>query len=679
VKSDPPRDGGEKRVLVEGVWPEIDAGAFPVKRVIDDRFVVAADLIADGHEVLGGALLFRHRDDSAWREVRLAPAPGGNDRWQASFELDRLGVWRYAVEGWIDHGATWLRALRIKAAAGEQSAADLPVELLVGSQLCAAAAARASESSPAGPTASPAPSPSPSEDAARLRDAARALENTRSPVAERVELALSPALAQILSRWPDRHRAARYPRELEVLVDRRLARYSTWYEFFPRSCGPAGAHGTLRDAEARLPYIAGMGFDVVYLPPIHPIGVNFRKGKNNTLDAGPDDVGSPWAIGSAEGGHTAVHPQLGTLADVRRFVRVAAGYGLELALDIAFQAAPDHPWVKEHPEWFRTRPDGTIQYAENPPKKYQDIYPLDFESENWRALWQELLSVFRFWIEQGVKIFRVDNPHTKSLHFWGWCLGEIKARHPDVIFLAEAFTAPRRMYALAKLGFTQSYTYFTWRESAWDFQTYLTEITTPPVVEFFRPNFWPNTPDILPEHLMNRGRGAFAARLILAATLAANYGIYGPAFELMDNRPRPGSGEYLDNEKYELKVWDIERADSLRPLIRRINRIRRENPALQDNRLLRFHASDNPNLLCYSKRTEDRSSVVLMVVNLDQNGRQGGFVHLDLAELGLRDGEPFRVRDLVGGGRYTWHGAHNYVELDPHSMPAHVFTIETLA
>jgi starch synthase (maltosyl-transferring) len=659
VRSEP-RDEGEKRVLVEGVWPEIDAGAYPVKRVIGDRFTVAADLVVDGHDMQGGALLYRHEKETSWREVRLASI--GNDRWQASFDLDRLGVWRYAVEGWIDHAATWLHTLHIKAEAGEQSAADLPVEVLVGSRLCVAAGTRAADAG--------------SSDAARLLEAASALAATATPIADRVALALDPGLAEILARWPDRQRASRYPRELSVVVDPRRARYSTWYEFFPRSAGPPGVHGTLRDAEARLPYVADMGFDVLYLPPIHPIGTAHRKGKNNTLTVEPGDVGSPWAIGSAEGGHTAVHPELGTLEDLRHFVRAAAELDLHVALDIAFQASPDHPWVAQHPEWFKQRPDGTIQYAENPPKKYQDIYPLDFESTDWRGLWNELLSVFLFWIEQGVTIFRVDNPHTKSFHFWGWCIGEIKRRHPEVLFLSEAFTAPKRMYALAKLGFTQSYTYFTWRESAWEFQQYLTELTSPPVVEFFQPNFWPNTPDILPAHLVGRGRGMFAARLILAATLTANYGIYGPAFELMDNRLRPGSGEYMDNEKYQLKVWDIDRPDSLRPLIRRVNRIRRSNPALQDNRRLRFHAADNPFILCYSKRTEDHTNVILVAVNLDPNSRQSSMVHLDLGELGVAADQPFRVRDLVGGGRYTWHGPHNYVELDPFTMPAHVFIVE---
>jgi starch synthase (maltosyl-transferring) len=651
----PPLDG-RRRVLIEAVLPEIDAGVYPVKRVVGDRFTVSADLVADGHDVLGGALLYRRPGDGEadWR--RLAMREIVNDRWDAELLLDEIGVWHYTVEGWIDHGSTWRKHLQKKFEAG--AFADLPVELLIGAELVAGAARRASGA-----------------EASHLHQLAVALKNESLPIDTRVVMALANETGEVLARHPDLALAGRYPRTLSVVVDRVRARFSTWYEMFPRSCGAPDTHGSFRDAEERLGYIADMGFDVLYLPPIHPIGTAFRKGKNNTLTPEPDDVGSPWAVGSPDGGHTAIHPQLGTAADFRRFLRAAHDRGLEVALDIAFQCSPDHPWVKQHPDWFKERPDGTIQYAENPPKKYQDIYPLDFESRDWWGLWQGLKGVFLHWIGEGVKIFRVDNPHTKALRFWGWCIGEIRAAHPDVIFLAEAFTRPKLMYALAKLGFSQSYTYFTWRENAWELRTYLEELTAPPVVEFFRPNFWPNTPDILPDHLIGAGHGAFARRLILAATLTANYGIYGPAYELMDNKLRPGSGEYLDNEKYELKRWEIGRPDSLRPLVRRINKIRRENPALHDNRLLRFHHSENPNLLCYSKRTEDRSNVVLVAVNVDPVYRQGGFIDLDLGELGL-DGGPFHVRDLVGNGRYLWHGSRNYVELDPSSVPAHVFVIE---
>ena len=654
VSSKAPPEDGRLRVLIEAVSPEIDAGAHPVKRVVGDLFTVEADLVADGHDVLGGALLHRRPGEAEWRRTALREIV--NDRWGAQILLDEVGLWHYTIEGWVDHAATWRKHLKAKFDAG--AAGDLPVELQIGAELVAAAARRATGAA-----------------ARQLRALAVALADESLALETRVTMALAADAAELVSAHPDLAHASRYRRELAVTVDRTRARFSSWYEMFPRSCGAPGTHGSFRDAEERLGYVADLGFDVLYLPPIHPIGTAFRKGKNNTLTPEPGDVGSPWAVGAAEGGHTAIHPQLGTAADFRRFLRAAADRGLELALDIAFQCSPDHPWVAEHPAWFKQRPDGTIQYAENPPKKYQDIYPLDFESEDWWGLWQALKGVFLHWIGEGVKIFRVDNPHTKALRFWGWCIGEIRRDHPEVIFLAEAFTRPKLMYALAKLGFTQSYTYFTWRQSAWELRTYLEELTSPPVVEFFRPNFWPNTPDILPDHLIGAGHGAFALRLVLAATLSSSYGIYGPAYELMENRLRPGSGEYLDNEKYELKTWELNRPDSLRPLIRRINKIRRENPALHDNRSLRFHPAENPNLLCYSKRTDDRSNVVLVAVNVDPVYRQGGFVDLDLAELGLSGGA-FHVRDLVGNGRYLWHGARNYVELDPASVPAHVFVIE---
>ncbi len=654
VTSQAPPEDGRLRVLIEAVSPEIDAGAHPVKRVIGDVFAVEADLVADGHDVLGGALLYRPPGEAAWRRAPMRELV--NDRWRAEILVDQIGVWHYTVEGWIDHAATWRKHLRPKVDGGVF--ADLPVELQIGAELVAAAAARASGA-----------------EASLLHQLAARLADDSLPVDGRVVMALAPDAGEVLSAHPDLDQAARYPRELAVVVDRVRARFSAWYEMFPRSCGAPGTHGTFRDAEERLGYVADLGFDVLYLPPIHPIGAAFRKGKNNTLTPTPDDVGSPWAVGAADGGHTSIHRQLGTAADFRRFLRAAADRGLELALDIAFQCSPDHPWVAEHPDWFKQRPDGSIQYAENPPKKYQDIYPLDFESRDWWGLWQALRDVFLHWIGQGVKIFRVDNPHTKALRFWGWCIGEIRAKHPEVLFLAEAFTRPKLMYALAKLGFSQSYTYFTWRESAWDLRTYLEELTSPPVVEFFRPNFWPNTPDILPDHLIGAGHGAFALRLVLAATLSSSYGIYGPAYELMENQLRPGSGEYLDNEKYELKRWELGRRDNLRPLIKRVNKIRRENPALHDNRRLRFHAAENPSILCYSKRTEDRTNVILVAANVDPVYRQGGFIDLDLGELGV-PGHSFHVRDLIGNGRYLWHGSRNYVELDPASVPAHVFVIE---
>ncbi len=454
------------------------------------------------------------------------------------------------------------------------------------------------------------------------------------PQSARFAEATSAAVIAVAARHPDRADATR-GRAGRVVVDPVLARFSAWYEMFPRSAGPAGQHGTLRDCARRLPYVASMGFDVLYLPPVHPIGRSYRKGPNNTLEAGAADVGSPWAIGAPEGGHKAVHPELGTLDDLRALVREARVLGIEVAIDIALQASPDHPYVKEHPEWFLHRADGSIQYAENPPKKYQDVYPFDFEGPAWESLWHELASIFLFWCEQGLRVFRVDNPHTKPLRFWQWCIADVKSAYPDAVFLAEAFTRPKLMYALAKLGFTQSYTYFTWRQSKQELSEYVTAITRPPISEFYRPNFWPNTPDILPEHLQFGGRAAFVQRLVLAATLSSNYGIYGPPFELMEHVAREGTEEYLDNEKYQIRTWDIDRKDSLRDVIALVNRIRRENPALQDNRIT-FHPTDDEQLLAFSKRSADGASVVLVVVNLDAHHAHAANVELDLDALGLR-------------------------------------------
>jgi starch synthase (maltosyl-transferring) len=459
------------------------------------------------------------------------------------------------------------------------------------------------------------------------------------------------------------------------VVDREKARFSTWYEMFPRSCGlESGRHGTFKDCMARLPYVAAMGFDVLYLPPIHPIGRTHRKGDNNNPVAGPDDPGTPWAVGSEEGGHKSLHPQLGTLKDFRDFVTSARGYDIEIALDIAFQCSPDHPYVEEHPEWFRRRPDNTVQFAENPPKKYEDIYPFDFETYSWQELWHELKSIVTFWIEQGIRIFRVDNPHTKPFHFWQWLITEIKKSYPDVIFLSEAFTRPKVMYRLAKLGFTQSYTYFAWRNTAWELTQYFTELTRGNAREYFHPNLWPNTPDILTEYLQFGGRPAFMARLVLAATLGANYGIYGPAFELCENRPKePGSEEYLDSEKYEVKNWDISGPDSLKDFVARVNQIRRENAALQGDWSLRFHEVDNTQLICYSKHTDDFSNVVLVVVNLDPHHTQSGWVEFPLEELGIDPQRSYQMHDLLSGARYLWRGTRNYVELNSQVAPAHIF------
>jgi starch synthase (maltosyl-transferring) len=644
---------GRRRVVIERVSPEIDCGRFPIKRVVGEAVIVEADVFADGHDQVACQLLYRREGEKEWQRSPMTAL--GNDRWQGAFPVPKAGRYEYTIEGWIDQFQTWRNGLAKRIAAGQ----DVHVDLLIGAGLIEGAAGRAD-----------------GEDAGLLRGWARRIREEKDPQSA-TSCALQEELLRVVQRYPERQFGTRYGKPLSVVVDRERAAFSTWYEVFPRSCSPeAGRHGTFRDCEAWLPYIASMGFDVVYLPPIHPIGHAFRKGKNNSVVAEPGDVGSPWAIGSEEGGHTSVHSQLGTLEEFRHFVSQATEHGLEVALDIAFQCTLDHPYVKQHPEWFRKRPDGTIQYAENPPKKYQDIYPLDFESRDWLALWNELKNVFQFWIGQGVRIFRVDNPHTKAFAFWEWVIGEIKKEHGDVLFLAEAFTRPHVMYRLAKLGFSQSYTYFTWRNTKQELTDYFTELTQTEVSKYFRPNLWPNTPDILPEFLQAGGRPAFMIRLILAATLGASYGIYGPAFELCENTPaQPGSEEYLNSEKYELKHRDVHAAWSLKDLISRINRIRKKNAALQSNRNLRFHGTDNPMLICYSKTTDDLSNVIVVIVNLDSFHRQTGWVQLDLTALGLEADHAFQVHDLLGEGRYLWQGSRNYVELTPESLPAHVLQV----
>lgn len=648
-----PQKNARRRVAIERVSPEIDGGRFAIKRVVGESVVVEADIFADGHDQLACRVLYWQ---GTGREPQSSPmTPLVNDRWRGEFRVSTIGTYRYTVEGWTDRFKTWRDDLRKRIAAGQ----EVQIELLIGADLIADAAKRAAGLD----------SELLCEWARRLHDSAKS-ESGKS-------IALEEELLPAMGRYPDPKLASRYEKELSVTVDRPKARFSSWYEVFPRSCSPeAGRHGTLQDCETWLPYIASMGFDVVYLTPIHPIGSTYRKGKNNSVVAKSEDPGSPWAIGSAEGGHKAIHPRLGTLQDFRRFFSKAGEHGLEVALDIAFQCSPDHPYTREHPEWFWKRPDGTIQYAENPPKKYQDIYPLNFETSDARELWDELKSVFQFWIDQGVRIFRVDNPHTKPFPFWEWVIGEIKGQHPDVIFLAEAFTRPHVMLRLAKIGFSQSYTYFAWRKTKQELTEYFTELTQTDVREYFRANLWPTTPDILPQFLQVGGRAAFMIRVVLAGMLGANYGIYGPAFELCENAAlEPGSEEFLYSEKYEIKHRDLNAEGSLRDFIARVNRIRKDNPALQSDRRLRFHDTDNPQLLCFSKSTDDLSNVIVVVVNLDSFHTQSGWVHLDLSSLGLDADNPFQVHDLLSDGRFLWRGARNYVELAPGSLPAHVLRV----
>lgn len=641
-----------QRVVIEHVTPKVNGGRYPIKRIVGESVVVEADIFADGHEKLAARLLWRLSGESDWKESPMTLLV--NDLWRGSFPTSKIGKYEYTIEGWVDHFATW-RADFEKRVAAKQ---DLGIEISIGVEIIRQCLSRAT-----------------GEDLLRLNKYIDLL-NT-GDIASRVETALDEHLQTLMDRHPDRKKSTSYHMILPVSVDRPKARFSSWYEMFPRSASPEpGRHGTFRDLIDRLPYIAGLGFDVLYLPPIHPIGNSFRKGKNNTLVASAGDPGSPWGIGSEAGGHKSIHPQLGTLADFHSLVHEAKEYGIEIALDVALQCSPDHPYVKEHRSWFKERPDGRIQYAENPPKKYQDIYPLNFDCDDYLDLWAEMKSIFLYWIEQGVLIFRVDNPHTKPFRFWEWLIAEIKREHPEVIFLAEAFTRPKTMHRLAKIGFTQSYTYFTWRNDKWELERYFNEIAEQSGREYFIPNFWPNTPDILHEYLQIGGRPAFITRLVLAATTSGNFGIYGQAFELCRNEPiEKGSEEYLNSEKYEIKHFDPDDPASISHIISAVNRARKDNPALQTNWNIKFHKIDNPFLLFYSRQSIDNNNTVLVAVNLDPHNTQIGWVDLAIADLGLKWNESYQVHDLLTDEKYIWHGERNYIELNPHKMPAHIFRL----
>jgi starch synthase (maltosyl-transferring) len=646
---------GRVRAVIDAVLPVVDGGRFPIKRIAGETVGIEAHCFTDGHDKL--RVVLRWQGAGASDEYEVDMQSRANDVWLAEFTPPRAGRYRYTVAAWVDHFESWRRELERR-----DDPADIRVALQVGAALIDEAATRAAGSDAA----------ILAEWSAQLRAvSAGAGADTGALKA----MALDAARAAIVARHADRSLAATVTQEL--VADRTRAGFGSWYEMFPRSAGvEPGRHGTFRDVEARLPYLADMGFDVLYFPPIHPIGRINRKGTNNSLVARPEDVGSPWAIGAAEGGHKDILPQLGTLEDFRRLLAKARESGIEVALDIAFQCAPDHPYVTAHPQWFKHRPDGSVQYAENPPKKYQDIYPFDFETQDWRALWVELKSIVDFWIAQGVGIFRVDNPHTKTFGFWEWLIDAVKRDQPDVLFLAEAFTRPRLMHRLAKLGFTQSYTYFTWRNTKQELTEYFTDLALGPGREYYRPNVWPNTPDILHETLQSGLRPVFAARLVLAATLAANYGIYGPTYELLESAPRePGSEEYRDSEKYQLRHWTIETSGSLWSLIARMNRIRRENAALQSDRGLHFCRIDNDQLIAYLKIDAGSGNVILTVVNLDPHHPQSGWVELDVDALKLDVDQPYQVHDLLSEQRYIWRGRSNYVMLDPQRAPAHVFRL----
>ena len=647
---------GRTHAVVDAVLPAVDGGRFAVKCVAGEPLGIEAHCFTDGHEMIRVVLQWRAASETSFREVPMTLLH--NDIWLASFTPPDVGRYVYTVVAWVDNFESWRHELMRRV-----DEADIRIALRLGAIALDAAASRAS-----------------GEDSASLGKLARQLETSAADTGldapHLKALALDESLATLAQRYPDRRFETRYSAELPLVADRVRARFSSWYELFPRSAGNTpGVHGTFRDVEARLPAIAAMGFDVLYFPPIHPIGRIQRKGRNNVLVTEEGDVGSPWAIGSDEGGHKSILPALGTIDDFRHLLAEARGNGLEIALDIAFQCAPDHPYVKEHPDWFRWRPDGTVQYAENPPKKYQDIYPFNFECQDWRGLWAELRSVFAYWIEQGVQIFRVDNPHTKAFPFWEWVITSIKAEYPGIIFLAEAFTRPKVMHRLAKLGYSQSYTYFTWRNTKAELVDYFNELANGPGADYFRPNVWPNTPDILHAQLQSGKAAMFRTRLALAATLAASYGIYGPAYELLEHLPRGVGEEYLDSEKYQLRTWDHDRPDSLAPFITRINRIRKDNPALQDNQGLRFLPVDNDQLLAFVKQSPDGQNTILTVVNLDPDNPQSGWIGVLPESLGVDPQAPYQVHDLLNDQRFTWRGEYNYVRLDPQQTPAHVFHV----
>jgi starch synthase (maltosyl-transferring) len=648
------------RVVVEPVRPLVDGGAFPAKSAVGEPLTVAADVFTDGHDVVAAALRWRHLtahgQPGPWQEQPMSPV--GNDRYVGTFTPTGLGRIEYDVVGWIDRLETWRRDTVKKIEAG----LDVAIELRAGAALV--------DHALDGTTGQ--------DDRGHLARLDRALERGDTSVLD------DDRWSEVFWRCSPRDPAARLTRPLPVDIDPLHGSFGAWYEFFPRSSvrssddHPPIEHPprTLVESIDRLDHVASMGFDVVYLPPIHPIGFTKRKGRNNATTATPDDVGSPWAIGSSAGGHTAVAPELGTVADVGRFADACSARGMRLALDIAFQCSPDHPWVEEHPDWFAKRSDGSIQFAENPPKKYEDIYPLDFESADWQGLWEALADVFRFWIDRGVTVFRVDNPHTKAFAFWEWAIATIRREHPEAVFLAESFTRPRVMERLAKLGFNQNYTYFAWRQSQWELREYFTDLATR-TVDYFRPNAWPNTPDILTEQLQHGGRAAFVSRAVLAATLSPSWGVYGPAFELLEHTAvREGSEEYLDSEKYQLRSWDLDRDDSLAPLLARLNSIRRDHRAFRNLHTLRVHECDDPGILCFSKTDPaGLGRPVIVVVNLDPHHRHSAFVDIDLAAVGLPYGADYDVVDQLGGVTYRWSANMNFVDLAPWSAMAHVFTV----
>ncbi|MFY7742707.1 MAG: alpha-1,4-glucan--maltose-1-phosphate maltosyltransferase [Flavobacterium sp.] len=640
----------QTRIIIESVKPQLDGGSFYIKRIVNQKVIVSAHVFADGHDVVECCVKFKYEKDKKWSEVRMSPTE--NDEWEAEFIVEKQGFYSYFIEGWVDYALNWQHGTERKIKDNQH----VKSELLEGAEYCQAILKEVTK-----------------EEKAYLNSVIKAFQDAKL-YDSAIEIALSDELHQIFKKYPTRT-LANSSAELKVYVDRKKALFSTWYEFFPRSASETpGKHGTFKDCERLLPRVAEMGFDTLYFPPIHPIGEVNRKGKNNATTAEKGDVGSPWGIGSKHGGHKSTHPELGTIDEFKSLVKKAQSMGIEVAMDYALQAAPDHPYVKDFPQWFKWRPDGTVQYAENPPKKYQDIQPIYFESGDWKNLWKELLDVALFWVEEcGIRVFRVDNPHTKPFYFWGWLIGEIKKKHPDVLFLSEAFTRPKIMNELAKQGFTQSYTYFTWRNTKAELIEYLTELTQTEQKEFFRPNFWPNTPDILPFALQTGNESVYLQKYFLAATLSSSVGIYGPAYEYLVHQPMAkGKEEYLNSEKYEVYHWDWEAKNKLTTLITRINHLRKQQESLQQTNNIIFCKTDNEQLIAYYKFNDAKTDHTLMICSLNAQNPLQAVVRLPLEEIG---NQPVKVTDLITGNSYYWDREWNFVELHP-ALPFHLFKIE---
>ena len=645
---------GQKRVIITNVSPRVEEGRFPAKVVINEQVTLSADIFGDGHDEIAASAYIKYAGDIEWTEVPMQFVI--NDYWEATFKVGQIGFYEFKIQGWVDHYTTWKKGLKKKFDAGQ----DIAVELLIGIELLEHAATENRK------------------EAAKLLAWANQLKQSKTDE-QAVFLALGNDIAEVMYKHRHPDLITEYPTIYQIEVERKKAAFSTWYELFPRSAAPEPeSHGTFKDVIKLLPRVFKMGFDVLYFPPIHPIGEKNRKGKNNSLTAGADDPGSPWAIGNRLGGHKAIHPQLGTLADFKELITEAGKLDIEIAMDIAYQCAPDHPYVKEHPQWFKWRPDGTVQYAENPPKKYEDILPFNFETEDWENLWQELKSVIDYWIEAGIRVFRIDNPHTKAFGFWQWMISEVRKKNPEVIFLAEAFTRPRIMERLAKAGFNQSYSYFTWRNTKHEIEEYMTELTKTEMRYYFRANFWPNTPDIFPPALTKGGDNAHIMRVILAATLSSNYGLYGPVYEFGINAPHGAKEEYIDNEKYEIKHWNWNQYTRIGEIITRLNRIRKENAALHSSWNIEFAGTSNDQIICYVKVDKESKNQLIIAVNLDAFNTQGAQVKIPLAKLNIGYNEPYQVKDLLSGSKYRWTGDLNYVELNPYQMPAHIFKVEKL-